>query len=107
MEEIFALLPSETLDYLDFFLDPPLFSGIQMSETDYLELIKTVYGSQMATSLEQSIFEITLAVPGTISSVAAPPFAKTTKSASKLTLSLPLAKLLCTNGETNFSVYWN
>jgi hypothetical protein len=126
--EILALLPRESIEYLRLFLAPlfpdelitQLVNGKEpgqisdqgmfeetMTETEYLSMIRAVYGNQIASSLASGVFEFAVTVPGTIVSHEAPAFAKTTITGHRITVAVPLSALLSASDTIRFAVVWD
>jgi hypothetical protein len=103
--EILTLVPSDTVEYLDFLM-APLLTGEQMSEGDYKELIASVYGQTIARELSESAFELVITVPKAISSYEAPPQARVVRQGARLTFTIPLTALLSGREKAVYRVEW-
>jgi hypothetical protein len=103
--EILTLVPGDTIEYLDFLI-APLFTGERMSESDYKELIASVYGQTIARELSESAFELVINAPKAISSYEAPPQARVVRQGTRVTFTVPLTALLTEREKAVYRVEW-
>jgi hypothetical protein len=103
--EILALVPSNTIEYLDFIM-APLLTGEQMTESEYKEMITSIYGQTIARELSESVFELVITAPKTIFTYEAPPQARVEQRGARITFSLPLTALLVERGNAVYRVEW-
>jgi len=90
--KLYKLLPDTMQSYIDLCM-APLFFGEPMSQTEYVDLIASVYGQALADELKRSKIKISLFAPND------------EKKASK-TVELPLAELLTSTKPVSFSIKW-
>jgi hypothetical protein len=103
--EILMLAPSNTIDYLDFLM-APLLTGEQMSESDYQAMVKSIYGQTIARELSESVFELVITAPKTISAYEAPKQARVAQQGARATFTIPLTALLVERGNMVYRVEW-
>ncbi len=88
-----AMMPPETRDYLDLFM-APAFTGEELTEREYREIIAAAYGKTLAGELAASSFTLTVQCPATVSraTVSAPGTVVTASNAA--VFRIPLTTLL-------------
>lgn len=59
LQSLYSVLPDEFQSYMDLFMAPS-FTGEIMSDSEYLDLVATVYGKPLAAELENAVLTLTL-----------------------------------------------
>ena len=59
LQALYAELPTDFQSYIDLFM-APVFTGEDMSDTDYLDLLSAVYGKALANEFGNAVLSITL-----------------------------------------------
>ena len=90
--KLYTLLPETMQSYIDLCM-APLFLGDPMPQSEYVDLIASVYGQALADELKRSKIKISLFTPND------------GKKASK-TVELSLTELLTSTKPVSFSVAW-
>jgi hypothetical protein len=103
--EILALLPPETTDYLDLLM-APVFTGEELTESEYREIIAAAYGKTLAGELEKSILTLTVYAPGTVKTASAdlPATAQVKNGAAQF--SVPLSVVLVLENTLTLRTTW-
>jgi hypothetical protein len=102
-----ALMPPETVAYLDLLM-APVFSGEQLSRSEYIDLFAMVYGDTVASEMKKAHMYITLKSPhpiktATVSDSAA---AQVSFTGNEATFAIPLDLILTKSDTTIFTVSW-
>ncbi|MDR3284298.1 MAG: hypothetical protein LBS97_03855 [Treponema sp.] len=106
MPEILALLPAETVSYLDLLM-APVFTGEKLSEGEYLATIAAVYGKNIVRELSESVLEFAFIAPSTITSTEAPPQTRIEKRGSQeVSFFIPLTALLAEQRHLTYRIQW-
>ena len=59
LQSLYSVLPDDFQSYIDLFMAPS-FTGEVMSDSEYLDLVATVYGKPLAAELENAVLTVTL-----------------------------------------------
>jgi hypothetical protein len=105
ISEILAIMPDGISEYLDLLM-APLFTGENLTETEYLAVIASVYGQQTADMLKKSTLDIHFALPARADIRYYPDAAKVSVSGNNVSLFLPLASVLSAQTELAFCAVW-
>lgn len=107
MRSIAASLPEDTKSYLDLLM-APVFTGEEMSASEYEDLVAAVYGDDMKKEIASSTVKITLVTPaGNTLKRSALADAKNVKtSGDRAVFSIPLAEFLTLQSAQTFSISW-
>lgn len=108
IKEFIKTLPEENQSFADIFM-APVFTGEQMSSQEYIDLIESVYGKELAQELENASIKVTLCCPKGCkiakSSLSKTDISKT--SETKVTFSMALCDFLVLQNTKTFSINWN
>ena len=88
---LYASLPQESAYLIDLFI-APVFTGEEMTEEEYVELIQAFYGESVASELQNAKLNVVLCSPSD---------KKIQKS-----FELPVLELLCLSEEKEFTISW-
>lgn len=107
IKQIGESLPQSTKSYLDLLM-APVFTGEQMSASEYIDVVAAVYGDELSKELASSAVKITLAVPDgtTIKKTSLSDAQNVKTSAGQVTFSIPLAEFLTLSATKTFSISW-
>jgi hypothetical protein len=105
LERALALMPTETRDYLDLFM-APAFTGEELTEGEYREIIAAAYGKTLAAELAASTFTLTVQCPAKVSraTVSAPGTVVTASNAA--VFRIPLTTLLVLEAPITAEANW-
>ncbi len=93
LERALALMPPETRDYLDLFM-APVFTGEELTEREYREIIAAAYGKTLASELATSNFTMTVQCPATVSRATVSPPGTVATASNAAVFRVPLTTLL-------------
>ena len=62
LHALYAKMPDDFQSYMDLFM-APVFTGEDMSDADYLDLVTTVYGQPLVDELKNASVKITVISP--------------------------------------------
>lgn len=91
LSALYASLPETVRSYIDLFM-APVFTGESMTKSEYLDLVASVYGQNLADEIAVSYVSIVLSAPDT--------------SGKKKKVSVPLADLLAASEPQTYAVSW-
>lgn len=102
--EILSSVP-EISDYLDLLM-APIYTGEQISESEYLELFASVYGESFAQDFEKTNISININTLNKIKDIQSSEngFATTTFTDKKANIKIPFYKLLCKQDVSVFKI---
>lgn len=102
--EILSSIP-EITDYLDLLM-APIYTGEQISESEYLELFASVYGESFAQDFEKTNISININTLNKIKDIQSSEngFATTTFTDKKANIKIPFYKLLCKQDVSVFKI---
>ena len=102
--EILSSVP-EISDYLDLLM-APIYTGEQISESEYLELFASVYGESFAQDFEKTNISININTLNKIKDIQSSEngFATTTFTDKKAHIKIPFYKLLCKQDVSVFKI---
>ena len=99
------IFPQDSSGYMALFM-APIITGEQMQSKEYIDLIAGVYGNTAAELLKKSVFTINFAMPSQVMVRAAPKEVTVDVNGKNLSLTMPLAELLCVTGRLSFEIQW-
>ena len=106
--EFIKTLPQENQDITDLFM-APVFTGEQMTGEEYMDLIESIYGAELAKELKTAVVKVSLSCPKghkiAKSSLSKTDISKT--SETKVTFNMALCDLLVLSNTKTFSINWN
>ena len=107
IQKVVALMPDETAVYTDL-LVAPVFTGEEMTQEDYIELIAIAYGGQAAAELADSEVKLQFSFPGTVisCSMTDPSFGNITKDGNNIMITIPLIHILTSLNENECVINW-
>ena len=107
IQKVVALMPDETAVYTDL-LVAPVFTGEEMSQEDYIELMAIAYGGQAAAELAASEIKLKFALPGTIksASMSNPDFGTVEHENNTVAITIPLIHILTDLNENTCVINW-
>lgn len=82
-------------------LAPPSIEAQEMSEAEYLEMLKNVIGSRNIPAIQSAMYDVTLTLPGTILSQTGG-----TQQGNTVSFKIPILKALVLEKPLEFSVAW-
>lgn len=88
-----ALMPAETMDYLDLLM-APVFTGETMDPAGYESVVGAAYGKTLAAELKKSAFTLTVRCPSAVKNAAIGKPATAAVTESTAVFTIPLAALL-------------
>ena len=91
LSALYASLPETVRSYIDLFM-APVFSVESMTKSEYLDLVASVYGQNLADEIAGSSVSIVLSAPDA--------------SGKKKKVSVPLADLLAASAPLTYTVSW-
>lgn len=102
--EILSSIP-EITDYLDLLM-APIYTGEQISESEYLELFASVYGESFAQDFEKTNISININTLNKIKDIQSSEngFATTTFTDKNANIKIPFYKLLCKQDVSVFKI---
>ena len=102
-----AQLPEESREFLDLLMAPVL-TDEKMDVSEYIDLLASVYGDEIASEIKNASIKVTLECPSgkTIKKTSLSTAASSKTASSKATLSIPLADFLCLDSTRVFSISW-
>src|SRR5574344_413297 len=107
IRDLAASLPEESKSYLDLLM-APVFTGEQMSASEYEDLVAAVYGDDMKQELASGSVKITLVTPAGVmlkkSSIGDGKNVKT--SSDRAVFTVPLTEFLTLQSAQTFSISW-
>ena len=108
LRQLYGSMDEKTRNYVDLFM-APAFTGEQMNKEEYLSLVASVYGSELAGELSDALLSVTLEAPSgkKISGRTLPGAQNVRVSGGTATFSLPVAELLILQKEQVHSIRWN
>ena len=107
IQKVVSLMPDETAIYTDL-LVAPVFTGEEMTQEDYIELIAIAYGGQAAAELAASEIKLKFTLPGTITSASMsnPEFGKVESENNSAVITIPLIHILTDLNENECLINW-
>lgn len=107
LNELLKALPEQTADYADLLL-APVFTGEKMSADEYVQLIGSMYGSNLQKELQNERFVFDIEVPGRVTKASLTPAASGNirKTGSSVSADLSLYKFLANADETQLYIEW-
>ncbi|GMO11812.1 MAG: hypothetical protein Ta2A_20950 [Treponemataceae bacterium] len=99
------IFPEDSSGYMALFM-APILTDERMSADEYIELISGVYGNAAGALLKKSAFKMTFTLPGPVVVRAVPKGVSTDVNGKTVTISMPLAELLCVTGRFSFEIQW-
>lgn len=91
LSTLYSSLPDTVQSYIDLFM-APVFTGESMTKSEYLDLVASVYGQDLADEIAESSVSIVLSAPDV--------------SGKKKKVSVPLADLLASPAPLTYTVSW-
>jgi len=98
---ILGLLSPEIADYLNALM-APLATGEELSKTEYLELVSSVYSKAISDEISGSRIRASIDFPGSVTSVKGGTF-----SGKRANFDIPLLDLLVLETPMSYEVKWN
>jgi hypothetical protein len=98
--QLLSLFTAEVRDYLDALM-APIATGENLTKSDYLALVSSVYGKTIAEEIASSKITLEVHVPGTIRSVSGG-----TGSGAKAFFTIPLVDLLVIEKPLVYRIVW-
>ncbi len=98
---IISLFSTDVSDYLSAIM-APLATGEVLSVREYLDLVVSVYSSNVANEIENAVVHIDISVHGLVKSVKGGTF-----SGSKARFSVPLTDLLVLENPVSYEITWS
>ncbi len=107
IQKVVALMPDETAVYTDL-LVAPVFTGEEMSEEEYIELMAIAYGGQAAAELAASEVKLQFAIPGKVKScsISNPSFGTVKTENNNIMITIPLIHILTDLNENECVINW-
>lgn len=105
-ESLFTIFPEEFADYAELLM-APIFTGENLSETEYLDLLAAAYGNSLQKELSDSVCILQGKTPGVITD-----FSWNNEKIKKFNgkknflLSVPLVSFLSNNEGISFNICW-
>ena len=93
MQALLAQLPEETAGWSEMLM-APLFTGEEMSEAEYSELLGAVYGNKIVEEAENAAVTLSVTAPAQILETRIPEYAKVSVSKNTAKISIPLLSFL-------------
>ncbi|MBO4404287.1 MAG: hypothetical protein J5780_03025 [Treponema sp.] len=102
-----AQFPQESREFLDLFMAPVL-TDEKMSIPEYLDLVASVYGDDIAGEIKNASISVSLECPSgkNIKKTSLSNAASSKTGSSKTTFAIPLADFLCLDLTRVFSISW-
>ena len=98
--EILSLISPEINDYLDALM-APIATGEELTKTEYLTVVGSVYGRGIADEISQAIIHVSIDFPGLVQSARGGTF-----SGRKAEFNIPLLDLLVLEAPFRYEVTW-
>ncbi|MCR4789930.1 MAG: hypothetical protein K5839_02500 [Treponemataceae bacterium] len=94
-------------DYLELLM-APVFTGEELSQDEYIEVLASFYGNQAADEFKNSNFTINIEFPSAIKKVEKSKNAQAAVSSSgkSAKISIPIYKYLCSKETSFFTIYY-
>lgn len=105
MQQLLTYLPEDNTGYADLLM-APLFTGEEMDMEEYVDTVAVVYGRKLANEANTFKFMFQITVPGTITSLSVPEYAKGTFKGSKAEITATMAAFLSDYKNALYSVEW-
>lgn len=107
LNELLKALPEQTADYADLLL-APVFTGEKMSADEYVQLIGSMYGSNLQKELQNERFVFSIEAPGRVTKATLTPASSGNirKTGSSVLADLSLHKFLANADETQLYIEW-
>jgi len=107
IQQTTAALTEESRSYLDLLM-APVFTGEEMSASEYEDLIAAVYGTEMEKELASSLVKITLVTPAgcTLKKSAIADGKNVKTSGDRAVFTIPLTEFLTLQTSQTFSITW-
>ncbi len=107
IQGIVSSLPEETRELFDLLMAPVL-TGEEMSRKEYVDLVGSVYGEELADEINSALFQVSLECPDncTIKKTALSNLNTAVTGLKKASFSIPLADFLCITKAWTFSITW-
>jgi hypothetical protein len=99
--DIISLFSPDVTAYLEAIM-APIATGEVLTVSEYLELVTSVYGSNVSAEIKNALVNIDFTVPGTIKSVKGGTFSK-----NQAVFSVPLTDLLVLEKAVSYEIVWN
>ena len=93
MQALLAQLPEETAGWSEMLM-APLFTGEELSEAEYSELLGAVYGNKIVEEAENAAVTLSVTAPAQILETRIPEYAKVSVSKNTAKISIPLLSFL-------------
>ena len=93
MQALLAQLPEETAGWSEMLM-APLFTGEEMTEAEYAELLGAVYGNKIVEEAENAAVTLSVTAPAQILETRIPEYAKVSVSKNTAKISIPLLSFL-------------
>ncbi len=94
IQEFVNMLSEEDREMLDMLM-APVFTGQDLSEAEYIDVIKGSFGPTLTNELRRSKMKISVKCPKKVRSIEIKPFGKGTKQREKAFIEIPLIRILC------------
>lgn len=107
IQGIVSSLPQETQELFDLLMAPVL-TGEEMSHKEYVDLVGSVYGEELAAEIDSALFYVSLECPEncTIKKTSLSNLKNAVTGQKKASFSIPLADFLCITKAWTFSITW-
>jgi len=107
MAQIINLVPEETKSYIDLLM-APIITGEEISSSEYVAVIASMYGNTLANELQESKITISFTAPTEIISATIEPKTAQNSIIKKNTanFTLPLSEFLSLFSGVKFSIQW-
>ena len=93
MQALLALLPEETAGWSEMLM-APLFTGEEMTEAEYADLLGAVYGNKIVEEAVNAAVTLCITAPAQILETRIPEYAKVSVSKNTAKISIPLLSFL-------------
>lgn len=105
IQYLLTYLPEESTGYADLLM-APLFTGEEMDEEEYVDTVAVVYGRKLANEATTYKFKFQITVPGTVTAVSVPKYAKGTYKGNSAEITATMASFLSDYKGAVYSVEW-
>ena len=105
IQYLLTYLPEESTGYADLLM-APLFTGEEMDEEEYVDTVAVVYGRKLANESTTYKFQFQITVPGTVTAVSVPKYAKGTYKRNSAEITATMASFLSDYKGAVYSVEW-
>lgn len=105
MQQLLTYLPEDNTGYADLLM-APLFTGEEMDEEEYVDTVAVVYGRKLADEAKTFQFKFQISVPGEITWVYAPKYAKATIKGETAEITATMAAFLSDYNGAEYIVSW-